>query len=67
MIIILIIIIVIYIKIIIIIIINILPMDVVVEGIVTEFNNVGFPFISNMYRPITVRPEIRVTWEREEQ
>ena len=45
-------------------------MDVIVEGITTEPNNVGNNpnplFIENVLYPITVRPEVRVTWEREE-
>jgi len=41
-------------------------MNVIVEGIVTKPNFVGSPSISNMFDPITARPDVRVTWEREE-
>ena len=39
-------------------------MDVIVEGIMIELNNVDPP-IKNMFDPITVRPEVRVTRVRE--
>jgi hypothetical protein len=42
-------------------------MNVMVEGITTELNNEGPLNILNMLPPITVRPEVRVTWLREEQ
>ena len=38
-------------------------MDVIVEGITTEPNFVA----TNICCPITVRPEVRVTWVRDEQ
>ena len=42
-------------------------MDVIVEGIVTELNNVDLPPIANIPSPITGRPEVRVTSVRKEQ
>jgi len=40
-------------------------MDVIVEGIVTDVNNVDFlKSIRNIDTPIIVRPEIKVTWVR---
>ena len=47
--------------------IRIPPMDVTVEGIVTEPNFEDEKSILNISFPITVRPEVSVNSEREEQ
>jgi hypothetical protein len=41
-------------------------MNVIVEGIVIESNNVDPQSIQNICNPIIVRPEVRITWVREE-
>ena len=42
---------------------NELPILVNVDGIVTEVKRVDIEFrVPNMYDPITVRPDMRITW-----
>ena len=43
------------------------PMNVTLDGIVTELNNVENPFILNIWTPITVSPDMSNISEREEQ
>ena len=42
------------------------PIAVTLDGIVTDFNTVDHPPISNMFSPMTVSPEMKDISERKE-
>ena len=42
----------------------ILPIVSTVEGILIEIKDVEFPLISNMDSPMTVIPDVKITWVR---